>query len=79
MTYSLKQRELLRLWRDGGLKRINLLEGAVRSGKTWISLVLWAFWVGSAPRETVEAPPAAEEEDALEAFLAGAGDNIIVE
>lgn len=49
MTYSERQRELLRLWRRDGLRRINLLEGAVRSGKTWISLVLWAFWVGEAP------------------------------
>lgn len=51
MTYSGKQKELLRLWRDGELCRINLLEGAVRSGKTWISLVLWAFWVGEAPAD----------------------------
>jgi len=34
--------------------------------------------VGNAPREVI-APPPAEEEDALEAFLADAGDNIIVE
>lgn len=51
MTYSKKQQQLLRLWREGGLKRINLLEGAVRSGKTWISLVLWAFWVAGAPEK----------------------------
>lgn len=29
------------------LKRINLLYGSVRSGKTWISLLKWAVWVGS--------------------------------
>ncbi|MEG2087215.1 MAG: PBSX family phage terminase large subunit [Angelakisella sp.] len=49
MTYSPKQRELLRLWQQDRLCRINLLEGAVRSGKTWISLVLWALWVASSP------------------------------
>ncbi|MEG2073865.1 MAG: PBSX family phage terminase large subunit [Angelakisella sp.] len=47
--YSKKQRELMSRWQEGGLCRINLLEGSVRSGKTWISLVLWAFWVSSSP------------------------------
>jgi len=30
-------------------KRINLLSGSVRSGKTWISLMQWAIFVGSMP------------------------------
>lgn len=30
--------------------RINLLEGSVRSGKTWISLVKWAMFVRSRPQ-----------------------------
>lgn len=47
--YTEKQRRLLRIWRRGELKRINLLSGSVRSGKTWISLVLWAFWVAGRP------------------------------
>lgn len=50
MTYSKKQLELMQLWQRGELRRINLLEGSVRSGKTWISLVLWAFWVASMPK-----------------------------
>lgn len=33
------------------LARINLLEGSVRSGKTWISLVAWAIFVASMPRD----------------------------
>lgn len=41
--------ELMRLWQTHRLKRINLLEGSVSSGKTWISLVLWAFWVATMP------------------------------
>lgn len=41
----------MRLWQTNRLKRINLLEGSVSSGKTWISLVLWAFWVGTMPKE----------------------------
>jgi len=49
--YAPKQRELLRLWQRGELRRINLLEGSVRSGKTWISLVLWAFWVATMPKD----------------------------
>lgn len=49
--YTDKQLELLRLWQQEELKRLTLLEGSVRSGKTWISLVLWSFWVASAPKE----------------------------
>lgn len=41
----------MRLWQNGELRRINLLEGSVSSGKTWISLVLWAFWVASMPQD----------------------------
>lgn len=33
------------------LARINLLEGSVRSGKTWISLVAWALFVASMPKD----------------------------
>jgi len=50
-VYSDKQLELLHLWQDNKLNRINLLEGSVRSGKTWISLVLWAFWVATMPQD----------------------------
>lgn len=35
--------------RRGELRRINLLDGSVRSGKTWISLVVWALWVATRP------------------------------
>lgn len=33
------------------LERINLLEGSVRSGKTWISLVAWDLFVRSMPAD----------------------------
>lgn len=49
-VYTSKQRELLRLWQKEQLCRTNILVGAVRSGKTWISLVLWAFYVATMPR-----------------------------
>lgn len=35
---------------DEPLKRTNLLYGSVRSGKTWISLLKWAIWVGEQPK-----------------------------
>lgn len=44
-----KQNELFCLAKNGGLKRINILCGSVRSGKTWISLLLWAVWVYNMP------------------------------
>ncbi|MCL2077384.1 MAG: PBSX family phage terminase large subunit [Oscillospiraceae bacterium] len=42
---SKRQRECLEYLKSGGLKRINILEGSVRSGKTYISLLLWGFWI----------------------------------
>lgn len=50
ITFSDKQKEVISLLKHGRLKRINLLEGSVRSGKTWISLVLWAMWVATCPK-----------------------------
>ena len=40
--FSKKQEDFL----INDLRRINLLYGSVRSGKTWISLLKWAIWVG---------------------------------
>lgn len=34
-----------------GMKRINLLEGSVRSGKTWVSLVMWPLFIASCPKD----------------------------
>jgi PBSX family phage terminase large subunit len=45
VEFSKKQTELMRQLKTDNLKRINLLEGAVRSGKTWISLILFSLWV----------------------------------
>lgn len=39
----------MRIWQRGLLRRINILVGSVRSGKTWISLVLWAFFIAESP------------------------------
>lgn len=46
IDFSPKQTEIIKQLKNNELKRINLLEGAVRSGKTWISLVVFALWVG---------------------------------
>lgn len=51
MIYTKKQRQLLELWKQKNLCRINLLEGSVSSGKTWVSLVLWGFWVATMPAD----------------------------
>lgn len=47
MKKMLSDKQLAFLKND--LKRINLLYGSVRSGKTWISLLKWALWVGEQP------------------------------
>ena len=49
--YTKKQKELLKAFKRRELKRINVLHGSVRSGKTWISLVLWALWVCVSPKD----------------------------
>ena len=49
--FSPMQEQALGLVRRGGLRRINILEGSVRSGKTWISAVMWGFWVASSTKE----------------------------
>ncbi|CZT56688.1 hypothetical protein BN3661_01509 [Eubacteriaceae bacterium CHKCI005] len=51
MIYTPKQRGLMMRWKQNRLHRLNLLEGSVSSGKTWISLVLWAFWVATMPMD----------------------------
>lgn len=51
IAFTAKQNELIRKFKRGELKRLNILEGSVRSGKTWISLILWALWVAARPPE----------------------------
>ncbi len=50
LIFTPKQQELLSLFKHDKLHRLNLLEGSVRSGKTWISIVLWAVWIASRPK-----------------------------
>ncbi len=49
--FTPKQAELIRLFKLNKLRRINILHGSVRSGKTWISLVLWSLWVAIMPED----------------------------
>ena len=51
IDFSPKQADLIRQLKRDELKRINLLEGAVRSGKTWISLIVFALWVAMQPKD----------------------------
>lgn len=51
IEFSEKQADLIRKFKNNELKRINLLEGAVRSGKTWISLIVFALWVAIQPKD----------------------------
>lgn len=47
IEFSPKQAALIKQLKNNTLSRINLLEGAVRSGKTWISLILFSLWVAT--------------------------------
>lgn len=48
-NFTATQKQILSDFKRDKLARINLLVGAVRSGKTWISLILWALLVGAYP------------------------------
>lgn len=48
--FSPKQKQALSLLQNGLLRRLNIFEGSVRSGKTHISMVMWGFWVAQAPK-----------------------------
>lgn len=51
IAFTDKQNEFIRALKHDKLKRLNILEGSVRSGKTWISLIAWAVWVASRPKD----------------------------
>lgn len=50
ISFSQKQADFVRTFKNNELARINILEGSVRSGKTWITLVVWALWVATMPK-----------------------------
>lgn len=51
IAFTDKQKEFIHALKHDKLKRLNILEGSVRSGKTWISLIAWAVWVASRPKD----------------------------
>lgn len=51
IAFTAKQNEFIRLLKQDKLKRINLLQGSVSAGKTWISLIAWALWVATRPKD----------------------------
>lgn len=51
IAFTDKQNEFIRTLKQDKLKRLNILEGSVRSGKTWISLIAWAVWVAMRPKD----------------------------
>lgn len=51
IKFNPKQAQLIAKLKAGKLPRLNILEGAVRSGKTWISLIVFALWVAMMPAD----------------------------
>lgn len=49
--FTNKQQALLARFKRGELSRVNILQGSVRSGKTYVSLVLWALFVATSPKD----------------------------
>ena len=53
IEFSPKQAALVNDFKLNKLARINIREVAVRSGKTWISLIVFALWVAIQPKDEV--------------------------
>ncbi len=46
-VFTPKQKETINMFRDGCFKRLNILDGSVRSGKTYISIILFGLYVAT--------------------------------
>ncbi len=51
--FTEKQKHIISMLKHGELKRLNILYGSVRSGKTWITLVVFALWVATMPKNAI--------------------------
>lgn len=49
--FTPKQMQLIQMLKRNEFKRLNILYGSVRSGKTYITLLLWAAWVATMPQD----------------------------
>lgn len=47
--FTSRQTQLISDFKHDHLKRINILDGSVRSGKTVITFILWGLWVATMP------------------------------
>ena len=47
--FTPKQMQLIQMLKRNEFKRLNILYGSVRSGKTYITLILWALLVATMP------------------------------
>ena len=47
--FTPKQIKLIQMLKHDKFKRLNILYGSVRSGKTYITLILWAAWIATMP------------------------------
>lgn len=48
--FTEKQKHIISMLKHDELKRLNILYGSVRSGKTWITLVVFSLWVATMPK-----------------------------
>ncbi|MDE6731279.1 MAG: PBSX family phage terminase large subunit [Oscillospiraceae bacterium] len=51
MIFSPRQAEAMALLKRRELRRLNVFEGSVRSGKTYVSMIMWAFWIAGSPKD----------------------------
>ena len=49
--FTEKQKQFISDWKHNRLRRLNVLEGSVRSGKTFSSLIMWALWLATRPED----------------------------
>jgi len=49
-VFTARQAEEVAVFKRGELARLNIYDGSVRSGKTWITAVIWALWLSSQER-----------------------------
>lgn len=49
--FTEKQKQFISDWKNNRLRRLNILEGSVRSGKTFSSLIMWALWLATRPAD----------------------------
>jgi len=50
-TFTERQAEEVAAFKHDELARINIYDGSVRSGKTWITAVIWVLWLSTQERE----------------------------